>query len=306
MPAAAELAGLLYRADWTRLNLSAGLSAVTGPGPGRAGWPGARLPRPPWISPGHPFEGPGGGPGRVTGRLLVAPGRRYRLEITGEDGQTLLQGCDGDRPWYQMSQPEDRSRLQIFGRPQPPEPELLHPSWLLAGFDLGPADTVVVGGREGYRLVATPRPASPGIEQAVGPGTDQVEVVADAELGILLRCEMWSGGQVLLVSELHDVVTGPPGAVDPAQFTAPAGSIGIESDASVVGAPPRAGVQPAAGVGPDCWRARSGAPGDGPRPLGLCLRLPPGGVNAVRRGPCCGILAAWWTTSHGTGPFIMR
>ena len=142
MLAEPELAGLLYRADWTRLTLSAGVRRVTGPGRGGAGWLGARVTRPPWISPGHPSEGPGGGTYRVTGRLLVAPGRRYRLETIGEDGQKLLQGCDGDRPWYQVSQPEDGSRLQIFGGPQPPDPESLHPSWLLTGFDLGPADAV--------------------------------------------------------------------------------------------------------------------------------------------------------------------
>jgi hypothetical protein len=148
-----------------------------------------------------------------------------------------------------VSQPEDGSRLQIFGGPQPPEPELLHPAWLLSGFDLGPAVAVVVGGREGYRLVATPRPSSPGIEQTAWDETGRVEVVVDAELGILLRCERLAGGQVQRVSELSDVVPGPPGAADPAQFAAPAGSIVSESDASLFGAPFGPGVKTAAGVG---------------------------------------------------------
>ena len=223
-----ELAGLLYRADWTQLTLSAGVTRVTGPGPGD----------------GHR----GAGPSRVTGRLLVAPGRRYRLETVGEDGQRHLKGCDGDRPWYQVSQPEDGSRLQIFSDPQPPEPELLRPSWLLTGFDLGPADAVVAGGRDGYHLVATPRP-SPVLGQLSWGDTDQAEVVVDAELGILLRCERRSGGQVVLASELSDVVSGPPGAVDPAQFAAPAGSMFSESEASLFGAPFGPGVKTVAGVG---------------------------------------------------------
>src|ERR1700761_3352121 len=113
-----ELAGLLYRADWTQLTLSAGITRVTGAGDG---------PR-------------GAGPSRGTGRLLVAPGRRYRLETVGEDGQKHLKGCDGNRPWYLVSQPEDGSRLPIFSDPQPPEPALLRPSWLLTRFGLGPAD----------------------------------------------------------------------------------------------------------------------------------------------------------------------
>jgi len=198
----------------------------------------------------------------------VAPGRRYRLEIIGKDGQKFLQGCDGDRPWYLVGEPDDGSRLQIFASPQPPEPELLHPSWLLTGFDLGPADAVAAGGRDGYRLMATPRP-SPVMEQPSWGGTDQAEVVVDAELGILLRCERRSGGQVVLASELSDVVVGPPGAVDPAQFAAPAGSIVSESDASLFGAPFGPGVKTAAGVGAGLLagvirRAGRRAPASGP------------------------------------------
>ena len=168
----------------------------------------------------------------MTGRLLVAPGRRYRLETTGEDGRRCLEGCDGDRPWHQLSQPEDGSHIQIFGDPQPPEPELLHPSWLLTGFDLGLADVAVVGGREGYRVVATPRSSSPGADSVAQRRPGRVEVVVDAELGILLRCEKISGGQVQRVSELHDVVPGPREAADPAQFAAPPGSIISESGPS--------------------------------------------------------------------------
>ncbi len=239
-----ELAGLLYRADWTQLTLAAGVTRVTGPA--------------------HE----GGEPYRVTGRLLVAPGRRYRLETVSEDGQELLKGCDGDRPWYRVSQPEDGSRLQIFGDPQPPEPELLRPSWLLTGFDLGPADAVVLGGRDGYRLVATPRP-SPVPEQTRWGGTDQAEVVVDAELGILLRCERRSGDQVVLASELSDVASGPPGAVDPAQFAAPAGNTLSESNESLFGAPFGQGVKTAAGVGAGLLagvirRAGRRAPASGP------------------------------------------
>jgi hypothetical protein len=243
-----ELAGLLYRADWTQLTLSAEVMRVTGPGHEGAGWPGARTPRLPWISPGQPSEDPGGGPYRVTGRLLVAPGRRYRLETTGDDGQKFLEGCDGDRPWCRMSQPEDGSSLQFFGGPQPPEPELLHPSWLLTGFDLGPADAVVVGGRDGYRLVATARP-SPVLGQRPWGNSDEAEVVVDAELGILLRCERRSGGHVVLASELSGVVSGPSGAVDPAQFAAPAGSVFSESNESLFGAPFGPMAKSAASVG---------------------------------------------------------
>jgi hypothetical protein len=96
-----------------------------------------------------------------------------------------------------------------------------------------------------------------------------VEVVVDAELGILLRCERLAGGQVQRVSELYDVVPGPPGAADPIQFAAPAGSIVSESDASLFGAPFGPGVKTAAGLGAGLLagairRAGQRAPASGP------------------------------------------
>lgn len=228
-----ELAGLLYRADWTRLSLSASLTKVTYAGLGDDEvvlWPpGVRVPRPPWIGPSRPPDSASEGPYRVTGRLLVAPGRRYRVHTADEEGHTFLEGCDGDRPWHQLSQPEDRSHLQIFGPPQPPEPELLHPSWLLSGFDLGRPEPAVVGGREGYRIVATPRRSWHGPREAAWRPAGRVEVIVDAELGILLRCEKTSDGQVQGLSELHDVLINPPEAADPAQFAPPPGSLISES-----------------------------------------------------------------------------
>ena len=51
-----ELTGLLYRADWTQLGLSAGLTITTDHGDERLPglWPGVRGPRSPWIGPGRP------------------------------------------------------------------------------------------------------------------------------------------------------------------------------------------------------------------------------------------------------------
>jgi hypothetical protein len=266
-----ELVGLLYRTDWTRLSLSAGLTKVMGDGPGDlAGWrPGVRVRHPPWTSRSQPADGSGEGPYRVTGRLLVAPGRRYRVDTSGEDGRTFLEGCDGDRPWQQLSEPEDRSHVQIFGGPQPPEPELLHPSWLLSGFDLGPAEPAVVGGRAGYRVVATPRRSSHGPGETPWRQADRVEVIVDAELGILLRCEKTSGGQALSLSELRDVVLDPPEAADPAQFAAPPDSIVAESYRAFFGGPgwqagKTAGGLAAAGLAHVIRRARRHAPPAGP------------------------------------------
>ena len=58
-----DLVSLLYHADWTQLSLSAEVNDGS--------------------------------------RLLIAPGRRYRLQTPD-----CLMGCDGDRPW-KLSPPDE-------------------------------------------------------------------------------------------------------------------------------------------------------------------------------------------------------
>ena len=79
-------------------------------------------------------------------------------------------------------------------------------------------------GREGIAVVATPR-------TGIGTGhglrsslADQLNVIVDAELGILLRHEAMFEGQRLSLTELTAVVVDPPEAADPSRFAPPAGS----------------------------------------------------------------------------------
>src|SRR5215469_9820904 len=87
----AALIGLLYRADWTRLTLSARLSDGS--------------------------------------TVVIAPGKRYRFEtpgyVTGCDGGRPweLPGEDGDAD-------DDEEQHWISG-PEAPVPRLLCPAWLL-------------------------------------------------------------------------------------------------------------------------------------------------------------------------------
>ena len=53
---------------------------------------------------------------------------------------------------------------------------------------------------------------------------DRIEVIVDAELGILLRREETFEGQRLTLTELATVMPSPPEAVDPARFAPPPGS----------------------------------------------------------------------------------
>lgn len=235
-----ELVGLLYRADWTRLSLSARLVGVTEDGPESVvvpGWPpGRRVRHASRGSASDPPNGPRRPTRRITARLLVAPGRRYRLDTSHEDGHAFLRGCDGDRPWQQFSGPDDGSEVYIFGDPEPPVPELMQPAWLLSGFELGPAEPTVVGARDAYRIVATPRRPSRGPAEAARLA-NQVEAIVDAELGILLRCEKTYDGREPDLSELIDVLLDPPEAGDPAQFAPPSGSTIGESYAAFFDGP---------------------------------------------------------------------
>jgi hypothetical protein len=225
MLAERELVALLYRADWTQLCLSGEVSGVdetllTTITHVRAGRPETGGPLPPFLS-GFTTPRP-----HLT-RLLVAPGGRYRKD--SQDGQ-VAQGCDGERIWQWWRYPP-AEEVRLVGGPGPPFPALLCPSWLLAGYDLKVGEAVSACGRDGIRVVATARYSMAGTRTAPFlPSSpwppvhfDHVEAIVDARLGILLRCERRKADRAAEVIEFRSLTVDP--AVDPEQFTAPAGSI---------------------------------------------------------------------------------
>jgi outer membrane lipoprotein-sorting protein len=210
-----EVIGLLHRADWTRLSLSAEVrfecdrdllhSRMS-----------ARLPA---------FYRNIGTRARTRVRsspsdraaLLIAPGARYRLERQGED--ELIQGSDGQRRWVSWwPRSSDRPPVEAaFGHDRP-VPGLLCPQDLLVGHVVEVLGPVTIGGRDAIAITATPRAG-----QRLQP-YDRVEAAVDAELGIVLRREETFERQLLTVTELTNVTLDPPEAADPARFTAPPGS----------------------------------------------------------------------------------
>ncbi|HEX3961442.1 MAG TPA: hypothetical protein VHZ03_33265 [Trebonia sp.] len=183
LPTLASVVALLYRADWTRLSLSGqvrgsdyALSMVillteTAP----------ITPLP--ITAEAPAD---------TVTLRVAPGRRYR-----RDDALLSAGSDGTRAWqwFPASQAEQG---HLTSGTAPPYPTLLCPSWLLTGYNLAVEERVTECGREAIRVTGSPRragragPAESCPPDLPVPGFqhDRVEAIVDAELGILLRCEL--------------------------------------------------------------------------------------------------------------------
>jgi len=223
-----ELVALLYRADWTRLSLSGEVHGVDTSVPTVVTETGPRWDMPfPKAPPFEPF-----GPEATDRTLLLAPGMRYREESA--DGRRA-RGCDGERVWRWFAELPPGVEIRFDGRPQPPSPELLAPSWLLAGYKLTIKGKVTACGRPGVRVLATPRRAARGWHTGHSAGLlpalrlppviqyDRVVAVVDAELGILLSCERRRGDQPPEVSEFRSLTVDPE--TDAARFTAPAGSV---------------------------------------------------------------------------------
>jgi len=216
-----EVIGLLYRADWTRLSLSAELRSETDREPlprlsreGRSRsyrtWPVQRQ-----------------DDGRYVGRgaLLIGPGGRWRLECSvpgrGAEGEAA-EGNDGEHGWsWRPREVGGPPPLPVkVGVGYPPPPELFCPSGLLGGYTLEVLGLVTLAGRDAVAVAATPR------RDVLGSGSaerayDRIEVAVDAELGILLRRIETSGGELVTLTELTDVTMNPPEAADPARFAPP-------------------------------------------------------------------------------------
>ncbi len=204
--------GLLRRADWTRLSMSAEVHFESDRDLALS-----RLPA--WEH--VPGEERGGyHSGRVT--LLIAPGGRYRQE-SGDELPRQVRGSDGERGWI-WSRPDlaPPSSLLISVGDEPPFPELFCPSGLLSGFTLEVRGPVTACGRDAISVAATPRTSIGHVPRLRGNSFDRLEAIVDADFGILLRREETIQGQRLSLTELTAVVLSPPEAADRTRFTPPA------------------------------------------------------------------------------------
>ena len=194
-----DLVTLFYRADWTRLSLSAEVHELTD-------WAlrfEMRKPARPtftWVSTDSP---PGySDPQEHRARLRIAPGGRYLVGI--------LTAWDVETP------PDHdgvlRTRYGIKPGLPPPYPEVLRPSPLLNGFSMELAERVQVAGRAMLRVIATPAPGVWRADEHNRP--ERIEATADAETGILLRFEEFFDGRTVQLTELTDVTFDPAGAFE--------------------------------------------------------------------------------------------
>ncbi len=227
---ARSVVALLYRADWTGLSLSATITWQRDPDVDarlrtrdfeerhrRRGFPPPPRARPaPAAGPEDDDEPEDVAWRESEHRVLLAPGGRYR--VAAADG-SLLAVSDGEALWEIAEGRAVRSRA---GGPGRSFGGLITPRWLLACYDLEITGNAVAGGRSAIAARGTPRPMG---SRRYGSYhlLDRVEVLVDAELGVLLRAEQIFEGQQREAAEMQDLIIDPAEAADPSQFQPPPG-----------------------------------------------------------------------------------
>lgn len=213
-----ELIPLLYRARWCDLSVSARIFQRTSKPQERLRSNGLRDSE---------------GLSEYRGRIRLAPGGRYRVDLTDQDGDDYVAGCDGQVSWKIVGGVAER--LSPIESAPIPFKNLLVPNWLVARFAIDVIGTVEIGDRSAYSIHAKPRT---GAYRHVGSGRDFTEVngLIDAQLGILLRCETLDDRGARNVSELSDIQEGRSVEEAAEVFTFPVGiaspGTGIASPAS--------------------------------------------------------------------------
>jgi hypothetical protein len=246
------LVPLLYRVDWTQLCLSAEITTRTERirsvtiSPGRDFWRPVTEdgpdyhdeddedgdPRETWRLASEADAAENAGPAGEDGedgddgsqprsrdaRLLIAPGGRYRSEDISPDPRWSGMVCDGETCWRVSAGEVHRDNRQGL---HSDFAALLDPSWLVGLYDLDLTGAAEAAGRPACRVVATPRPVGFGSSPHPYRQLDRVDVLVDAELGILLRREAFADGKQVELAEVRSLILDPAEAGDPAQFRPP-------------------------------------------------------------------------------------
>jgi len=236
-----QLVPLLYRADWTRLCLSAEISTVAQlRGPVRMGsdadrgrWAGQQdeddeeetNPAEAWRLASEagdlPEADPGESPPRgrtALSRVVIAPIGRYRIEDIPDDRAGCLAVSDGETCWRVF---DGRLHRDHYVGMNSEFVQLLDPSVLISDFELELIGAAEAAGRPACRVAATPRPAATGARSYRYRRFDRIEALVDAELGILLWREAFSGARSVEFFELRSLTLDPAEADDPALFRPP-------------------------------------------------------------------------------------
>jgi hypothetical protein len=188
----------------------------------------------------------------------MAPGGRYRVE----SGHGMIDVCDGEHSWYVI---DGAAHRELRPGPGSNFHGLLTPQWLIACYELQVIAAEVVGDRAAIRVIGIPRTASTR-RSGYYHLLDRVEVLVDAELGILLSSRQIFEDQTPQTAELRDLVINPPEAGMSGMFAPPPG-VPVEDDEDLF-----ADYQPPSGVG---WQVAGAAAGAAANALGFAIRHAP-------------------------------
>ena len=219
-----DVVALLHRADWTRLSLSAELYQEHDRGLTHQ----LRRTRSANIPEPAAEDVPAGVHSDST-TLRIAPGGRFREE-PGDQDSGPVRGSDGVSGWVWFpSGSAPRPGLEAISGDEPPCPRLLLPSWLLSGYTLTVSGGQACQGRDAIVVTAARRPVlcapGPHLSRHLG---DKADLLVDAELGILLRCEETFAGERFALAELTALVINAAEAADQTQYAPPPGSIPVQ------------------------------------------------------------------------------
>lgn len=153
-----------------------------------------------------------GEPGREDGSqhktawLRVAVPGRYRIDYLTGDWRTRCKAvaCDGEHTRRIF---DDRVAVGPARPLRNEHASLIDPAWLLRRWSLSSAGPASVAGQPGLRVIAEPTGGT-----VWSGGFSAVEVIVDAELGVLLRQTSYVGGRPAARSELRNLTPHDGGA----------------------------------------------------------------------------------------------
>jgi outer membrane lipoprotein-sorting protein len=213
-----DLVALLYRADWTQLSLSGELTRRADRSAEQ--WLRAPAGQAPSSLTQEPPQWE-----ETTSTVLVAPGGRFRVENPARDDHRDVTVCDGESCWRLVG---DWAERREAGLGDPALAQLLDPSWLLAAYVLEETGTIEASGRTASCVTARPRPFG-----QRGNRPDRIDLLVDAELGILLNLEARHDGRLIEAVRLDPVTMRPDQVPDLTQFSPPPGTTSAGPGSSV-------------------------------------------------------------------------
>ncbi|MCH8308980.1 MAG: hypothetical protein IIB17_00615 [Chloroflexi bacterium] len=165
-------------------------------------------------------------------RLWLQKPSRLRNEF-GQSGEPpRLRVVDGDRWWAYNPNGNVTTNVRVDGTVVPEhssrmtiDPPIVNqfydPSSLIPAFDMEPVESAVFAGRTAIRVIALPRDDT---EPVMWPGVTEIELLVDADLGVILAATAFLDDEVMARVETTSATFDEPISEDIFTFDAPPGA----------------------------------------------------------------------------------